>query len=474
MRRTDSGGRPCGRDRQPGRDLTLSSVKGYESGALKVKKEIPAEATAREAELSPERNFRRDRGWTGASIVIVAMVWTLAIIHISRLAKEVQYRSFSNDFCSFYSSDLALRAGLDPYTADLPAIEHQLGTHSRIPHATEPPTQLLLFEPFTYFSLRAGFWVWIALNLLALAASLGLLLGPRSGLNYQIAWMLVALAILYSPVSSHFVAAQNKFLTLLTLVLMMRCMENGYDGSAGLLLALAGLTRIFPFVIGGYLLIRRRWRVMLYAAAGSLLFGAITVAFIGAANSLSFFHSALATSSRFRDSDVNASSVTLVSRMFWHSGYSGPAVELLRTTAVVISVVLVLTISTRATLKQPIAEDLDWRAFSLWIITSVMLFPSAKEYYLVMLLIPFAALAAAAAHGRASHRAIGMAAASYLLSRYPGQQARLLGLVGSHIVGLRAVLGSAFFQLLAAYISIYWLVSDETRDLTGSAELEPA
>jgi hypothetical protein len=457
--------------------LTLSSVKGYESGVLKVKTEIPA--TAGEAEHSPERKSRRDRGWTVACIVIVAIVWTLAVIHfstlhISRLATRVQYESFPCDFCSFYSADLALRAGLDPYTADLPVIEQQLGTNSRIPHATEPPTQLLLFEPFTYFSLRTGFWVWIALNALALAASLGLLLGPRSGLNYQIAWMLVALALPYAPVTSHFVSSQNKFLTLLTLVLMMRCMEDGYDGSAGLLLALAGLTWMFPFVIGGYLLIRRRWRVMLYAAAGSLLFGAITVAFIGAANCLSFFHSASATSSRFWDMDSNASSVMLVSRMFWHSGYSGPAVELLRTTAVVISVALVLTISTFATLKKSIAEDRDWRAFSLWIITSVMLFPSAKEYYLVMLLIPFAALAAAAAHRRASHRAIGMAAASYLLSRYPGQQARLLGLVGSHIVGVRAVLGSAFFQLLAAYISIYWLVTDETRDFTGRAELEPA
>lgn len=30
------------RDRQPGRDLTLGSVRGYESDVLKVKKEIPA------------------------------------------------------------------------------------------------------------------------------------------------------------------------------------------------------------------------------------------------------------------------------------------------------------------------------------------------------------------------------------------------------------------------------------------------
>jgi len=31
----------AGCDRQPGRDLTLGSVRGYESGGLKVKKQIP-------------------------------------------------------------------------------------------------------------------------------------------------------------------------------------------------------------------------------------------------------------------------------------------------------------------------------------------------------------------------------------------------------------------------------------------------
>jgi len=435
---------------------------------------VDSQAIALKAELTPERKSRRDRGWTVAGIVIVAMVSTLAIAHISSIAKTLQYRKFPCDFCSFYSSDLALRAGLNPYAADLPAIERELGTNSRIPHATEPPTQLLLVEPFTYLSLSTAFWLWIALNTLALAVSLGLLLGPRSGLNYQSAWILVALAILYTPVGTHFESSQNKFFTLLILVLMMRCMEDGYDGSAGLLLALAGLTRMFPFVLGGYLLIRRRWRVMLYAAAGTVLLSAFTVAFIGAANSLSFLHLAVVTAKQSENLDYNASSATLVSRLFWNSGYSGPAFELLHTTAVVTSVVLVLAISTLATFKKPITQDLDWRAFSLWIITSVMLFPSSKRYYLVMLLIPFAALAAAAVHGRASRRAIGMAAASYLLIRYPGQQARVLGLVGSHIVGVRAVLGSAFFPLLAAYISIYWLVTDEPRDLTGSAGPEPA
>ena len=434
---------------------------------------MDSEAAARGAEHSLGRKSQRDRGWNAASIAILVTLWILAIVHIARLAKSLQYENFPCDFCSFYSSDLALRAGLDPYTADLPAIEHTLGTQSRIPHATEPPTQLMLFEPFIHLSLSSGYWVWTALNALALAASLGLLLGPRSRLNHRTVWMLVALAILYAPVSRHFVCSQNKFFTLLTLVLMMRCMEDGYDGIAGLLLALAGLTRLFPLVIGGYLLIRRRWRVILYAAAGSLLLGAITVVFIGAANSLSFFPSALVTSSRFWDIKRNASSVTLVSRIFWRSGYSGPAVELLRITAVVISIVLVLTISTLATLRNSNAEDHDWRAFSLWLITSVMLFPSSKEYYLVMLLIPFAALAAAAAHGRASRRAIAMAAVSYLMSCYPQQQARFLGLLFSHIVGVREVLESASFPLLAAYISIYWLVTDEARDDRG-AELDPA
>jgi hypothetical protein len=432
---------------------------------------MDTEATAGTAGLAPERKSRRDRGWTAAGIVIGAMVWTLAIAHTWSVAKTLQYRSFPCDFCSFYSSDLALRAGLNPYKADLPTIERQLGTNSRIPHATEPPTQLLLFEPFTWFSLPTAYWMWIALNALALAVSLGLLLGPRSGLNFQMVWILVALAILYTPIGTHFESSQNKFFTLLILVLMMRCMEDGYGGSAGLLLSLAGLTRIFPFVLGGYLLIRRRWRVMLYAAAGTVLFGALTIVLFGA-NSLSFLNLAVDTSHPSWDLDYDASSVTLVLRIFWHSGYSGPVFEWLRITAVVISVVLVLGIATLATLKQPIAQDHDWRAFSLWIITSVMLFPSSKRYYLVMLLIPFASLASAAAHTRASRRAIAMAIVSYILIRYPGQQASLFGLVGSHIAGVSVVVGSACFPLLAAYISIYWLVIDEPHELTGSAEPE--
>ena len=65
-------------------------------------------------------NPRRDRGWNAASIVILVTLWILAIIHITSLAKSLQYENFPCDFCSFYSSDLALRAGLDPARLYLP------------------------------------------------------------------------------------------------------------------------------------------------------------------------------------------------------------------------------------------------------------------------------------------------------------------------------------------------------------------
>jgi hypothetical protein len=62
---------------------------------------VNAEAIAGKAELVPERNSRRDRGWSVAGIVILAMVSTLAIAHTWKLAKTLQYRSFPCDFCSF-------------------------------------------------------------------------------------------------------------------------------------------------------------------------------------------------------------------------------------------------------------------------------------------------------------------------------------------------------------------------------------
>src|ERR1700719_3685321 len=109
----------------------------------------------------------RDCYITIATSMLVCILAVDVLRHVSRVAKTLSYDRFPCDFCLFYSSDLALRSGQNPYTANLVAIEKKLGTESGIPQATEPPTQLLFFEPFTWMSVPVGYWTWTVVNTLA-------------------------------------------------------------------------------------------------------------------------------------------------------------------------------------------------------------------------------------------------------------------------------------------------------------------
>ena len=60
--------------------------------------------------------------------------------------------------------------------------------------------------------------------------------------------------------------------------------------------------------------------------------------------------------------------------------------------------------------------DTDRRAYSLWIATMIMLSPTAWYHYVVLLLLPFIQLTAAAVAGRAGGMAATMCIVSYILA----------------------------------------------------------
>ena len=96
----------------------------------------------------------------------------------------------------------------------------------------------------------------------------------------------------------------------------------------------------------------------------------------------------------------------------------------------------------------PGREDPDYRLFSLWVATAVILLPIAWDYDLVLMLVPFSQLAIVAARHEASRRAIAMAIVSYLL------------LIWWEYVALSAN-EFGFFSMLTAYLSAYWLATDQ-------------
>jgi Glycosyltransferase family 87 len=422
----------------------------------------------------------RSRGISGAGLAatltrphMVIILWVGVIIHTAVLLHQLSSRADRSDFSVYYASGLAVREHRDPYTTDFDRVAPGLNLKTDPVHyATDPPTFLLCVEPLTLLSLGQAFWLWTALNLAALVASLLLLL-RGSGLPVWTALALAALVVLYPPVGESLFWGQNKIFVLLMLVLMMRWMAGGHDAAAGLILGIAVLLRGFPLLMVGYLVLRRRWRAIVYTVISIVVGALLTFAILGVSHTLSFSNGfRLVTKLRFLASPTNVSLGAFVSRMYWyslgaHSGISNS----IRLVLVAVAQIGLLAVTAGATVKWRDTVDLDWRAFSLWVVTSVMLSPTAWLHYLVLILIPLIQMAVAASRGRINNRANWMAVASFLLVALSTRGRAAFGPLPYGALPL-AVAECSFPCLAMIYVSAYWFAADEVPNVPRMAEIE--
>ena len=130
-----------------------------------------------------------------------------------------------------------------------------------------------------------------------------------------------------------------------------------------------------------------------------------------------------------------------------------------------------MTLTVRATLRVKPGGDTGSRTFSLWVMTSVLLSPTAWVHYLVMALIPFALLTDAVNRGRASHRALWIAVASYVVVALSTSGA-LFGPQATSAIAI-AVAECSFLSLLMVYVAAYWFVTDRSNAVSNPAAHQP-
>jgi len=197
------------------------------------------------------------------------------------------------DFTISYLQGHALREGRDPYApADFAAARNEFPTLPavEVDRATDPPTFVLMVEPLSRVHYNLAYWLWVTLNVVALAGGLFLILKPLARrLDHPTLWIIAALAVLYHPVNTNWSYGQSKIIIFFLLALTLRSMERGHEALAGASLALAALLRAFPILLLAYLAMQRRWRVVAYAGAALLIGGVGTLLFVGTRISLSFF-----------------------------------------------------------------------------------------------------------------------------------------------------------------------------------------
>jgi len=403
---------------------------------------------------------------------ILAVVWICALLVLIGTMMKMPDQWHRRDFSNYYESAWAMRHGIDPYSTNLTPIGAQLGLETNwLVHASETPPFLLCFEPLTRIRPRAAFWIWTAINFSGLATAMYLLLVRRRGLSSRTAILLAGLMLMSAPVNLNFYWGQSQLIVLALLVAAMRAMERDRDGAAGLLIAAAALLRAYPLLLIGYFVLRRKWRAVIFATIGIAAGGLATVAILGLSQTLSFIHGALwLTDYSVVNRVDNLSLGPFVSRMFWSLSGTAPgsSSDWIRRAAIATADVVVFGLTIRATLADSSRHDPDWRIYSLWIATAIMLTPVGWHHYLVLLAIPFVQMAASAAQGRSDSRAVWMAALAYLLSAIslrafsrfmvpPPTAFQLAFPLLAHVLE-----ETSFIALLTGYIAAYWFATDRT------------
>jgi hypothetical protein len=141
---------------------------------------------------------------------------------------------------------------------------------------------------------------------------------------------------------------------------------------------------------------------------------------------------------------------------------------------------VVLGLTIRATTADASRRDPDWRIYSLWIATAVMLTPVGWHHYLVLLAIPFVQMVASAAEGRSSSRGIWMAALAYLLSAISLRAFSRLMVPPPTAFQLavpclaRAIEETSFLALLTGYIAAYWFATDQFQRVPAAQIVMPS
>ncbi|MGD0075949.1 MAG: glycosyltransferase family 87 protein, partial [Candidatus Binataceae bacterium] len=292
------------------------------------------------------------------------LITIAATAYAYHLVRALAARANELDFSHYYVSSLMIRQGLDPYITDIKPLATllRLQVHG-ITLATYPPTFLLLFEPLTLLPPTWAFWLWTAMGAAFLGGTLYMLLdGLPQHMGLRLS--LVGLVILYPPITSNFVWGQSQLMLLFFFVLFMRWLNCGRQSWAGAIAGLAGLLKIFPLLLLGYLAIRRQWKAILYAGMVLIAGGILTLTFVGVGTSADFVSAVPSmTTQRWLGRDTNVALGAIVSHIFWYSAahHLGPlagigaqlepGTDLVRRVMVSIAEFVVLALTVSATFR---------------------------------------------------------------------------------------------------------------------------
>ena len=123
--------------------------------------------------------------------------------------------------------------------------------------------EAVFFSPFSYLPFKSAYFVFLVINLIALAVSVLLIRRWTSTLDNIFPWVTPVLIGVFLPTAVALMQGQESVLLLLCLIVSFSALEKGNDLLAGAVLSLALFKFQIALPIAFLFLLWRRWRFVL-------------------------------------------------------------------------------------------------------------------------------------------------------------------------------------------------------------------
>lgn len=255
----------------------------------------PETAASRHVRINPARVLLS----SGLGVLI-----TFSLLRfISGVVTFIRFQGAGFDFSSYYAAALALRSNPHADIFNIHVLEAATAAH-HLPFGgvtyLYPPFLAVIIIPLTLLPFRSALQLWIIGNGL-LWVGCGLMLArwswqalmtgasraatlrdapARLAAGFALTLVLFLTAI-YLPFGENLGLGQVSGAILFLVLLAWLLLEHGHARVAGVVLALAIWIKLLPALLVVYLLLQRRWRVVIWATSACLLIGLGMVPIIG-------------------------------------------------------------------------------------------------------------------------------------------------------------------------------------------------
>jgi hypothetical protein len=145
-----------------------------------------------------------------------------------------------------------------------------------------PPFAVLVFKGFSNFDPSTGLLIWLIVSIFLML--LPIFFAKRTGLSHSQFILTVLILITSAPFLATLDRGNQIAVIPILILLFYLLLQNGWTKTAGLCLAFAISLKIYPAILGIYLIRNRNWRAVLWTTLSTILITFVSLVYFQGIN----------------------------------------------------------------------------------------------------------------------------------------------------------------------------------------------